>query len=165
MEYNNPNDYWRRYRRDQKHKDSDSLKASLVWLVAIAEIFLLLIMSGCKTTKYVPVIEQHTDTLIERQTVKDSVYLHDSIYVSQWQQGDTVRIETERWHTSYRDRWRTDTVYQSKRDSIPYPVEVIREVARKPTAMERLLIIVGIMAIICALVWAVSKIKLQLPQD
>jgi hypothetical protein len=36
-----------------------------------------------------------------------------------------VRIVTEMWHTQYRDRLKTDTVYRSKVDSVPvpYPVE------------------------------------------
>lgn len=55
--------------------------------------------------------------------------VHDSIHITE--KGDTVRIE--RWHTQYRDRWHTDTIYQSKRDSIPYPVEVTKEVPAKLT--------------------------------
>jgi hypothetical protein len=55
--------------------------------------------------------------------------VHDSIHVSE--KGDTVRIE--RWHTQYRDRIVRDTVYQSKHDSIPYPVEVVKEVPAELT--------------------------------
>lgn len=43
---------------------------------------------------------------------------------------DTVYID--RWHTAYRDRWHTlnhtDTIRITRRDSIPYPVEVPVEV-------------------------------------
>ena len=36
-------------------------------------------------------------------------------------------------YTAWRDRIVRDTIYQSKRDSIPYPVEVIKEVPAKLT--------------------------------
>ena len=98
----------------------------LVYALVAAAIGILLcaLFSGCTTTKYVPVPEYHTDTLRQVTVRHDSVMVHDSIHVSE--KGDTVRIE--RWHTQYRDRIVRDTIYQSKRDSIPYPVEVIKEV-------------------------------------
>ena len=98
-------------------------------VAAAVGILLCALFSGCTTTKYVPVPEYHTDTLRQVTVRHDSVMVHDSIHVSE--KGDTVRIE--RWHTQYRDRWHTDTVYQSKHDSIPYPVEVVKEVPAKPT--------------------------------
>ena len=98
-------------------------------VAAAVGILLCAMFSGCTTTKYVPVPEYHTDTLRQVTVRHDSVMVHDSIHVSE--KGDTVRIE--RWHTQYRDRWRTDTIYQSKRDSIPYPVEVVKEVPAKLT--------------------------------
>lgn len=50
---------------------------------------------GCKTTEYVPVVEHHTDTLRLVQHHRDSIYLHDSTFVREFIQGDTVRIVTE----------------------------------------------------------------------
>jgi hypothetical protein len=75
--------------------------------------------------------------------LKDSVYIHDK--------GDTILIE--KWHTQYRDRWRTDTIYQSKTDSIPapYPVEVIKEVPAELTMWQHLKMKVGGAAIIICL--------------
>lgn len=98
-------------------------------VAAAVGILLCALFSGCTTTKYVTVPEYHTDTLRQVTVRHDSVMVHDSIHVSE--KGDTVRIE--RWHTQYRDRWRTDTVYQSKTDSIPYPVEVVKEVPAQLT--------------------------------
>ena len=103
----------------------------LVYALVAAAVGILLcaLFSGCTTTKYVTVPEYHTDTLRQVTVRHDSVMVHDSIHVSE--KGDTVRIE--RWHTQYRDRIVRDTIYQSKRDSIPYPVEVVKEVPAKLT--------------------------------
>jgi hypothetical protein len=45
--------------------------------------------------------------------------------VKEWQKGDTVYRDRDRWHIQYVERVKTDTLYQSKVDSIavPYPVE------------------------------------------
>lgn len=104
----------------------------LVYALVAAAVGILLcaLFSGCTTTtKYVTVPEYHTDTLRQVTVRHDSVMVHDSIHVSE--KGDTVKIE--RWHTQYRDRIVRDTIYQSKRDSIPYPVEVVKEVPAKLT--------------------------------
>lgn len=88
-------------------------------------------MTSCKTVEYVPVIEHHTDTLIQTNVQRDSIYVHDSISVTQ--KGDTVRID--RWHTKYVEREVHDTTFVSKIDSIPqpYPVEVEVEVEKQLT--------------------------------
>jgi hypothetical protein len=78
--------------------------------------------TSCKSIEYVPIIEHHTDTLIKTNVQRDSVYVHDSVTVTQ--KGDTVLMD--RWHTKYVEREVHDTTYVSKIDSIstPYPVEV-----------------------------------------
>ena len=67
------------------------------------------------------------------QHQRDRIYLSDSIYVSVFVRDDTVYKTVERWHTKYIERMIHDTLYQSKMDSIPYPVEVIKEVPAKLT--------------------------------
>lgn len=105
--------------------------------------------SSCTTTKYVPVIEHHTDTLIQMKIMKDSVYLKDSTHVSE--KGDTVKIE--HWRTEFVKKEVHDTIYISKTDSIPapYPVEVIKEVPAELTMWQRLKMKVGGAAIILCL--------------
>jgi hypothetical protein len=98
-------------------------------VAAAVGVLLCALFSGCTTTKYVTVPEYHTDTLRQVTVCHDSVMVHDSIHVSE--KGDTVRIE--RWHTQYRDRIVRDTVYQSKHDSIPVPVDVPVEVPAELT--------------------------------
>lgn len=84
------------------------------------------VLTACHTTKYVPVIEHKTDTLIITKHQRDSIYLKDSTNVHEWSSGDTMYIEVLKWRTEYRERKVHDTIYQSKVDSIPqpYPVEV-----------------------------------------
>ena len=86
----------------------------------------LLLLAGCKTTKYVPVIETHTDTLYISKQQRDSIWLHDSIYVKEYTQGDTVFVLHDRWHTKYIEREVHDTIQHTRIDSVPqpYPVEV-----------------------------------------
>jgi hypothetical protein len=128
MCFSNPDDYWQR--QDDLYRgmsDDERLQAGclhgLFYIVAVGIAFAVCaLFSSCTTTKYVPVIEHRTDTLIQTNHQHDSIYVHDSIMVSQ--QGDTVRIE--KWHTKYVEREVHDTTYISKIDSIPkpYPVEV-----------------------------------------
>lgn len=101
------------------------------------------LLGSCGTTKYVPVVEHRTDTLRVVQHQRDSIYLHDSIYVSQQQRGDTVWLTTDRWHTQYRDRWQHDTLYQSRVDSVPVPYPVEKLVEKELTWWQKLRISVA----------------------
>ena len=116
-------------------------------------------ISSCTTTKYVPVVEYHTDTLIQKMTQRDSIYLHDSTIVRE--KGDTVLIE--RWRTKYRDREVHDTVYQSRNDTVPQPYPVTEYVERKMSGIDKFLIATGIIAIIAAIIFAVYKLRRFLP--
>lgn len=126
-------------------------------VISIAVGLLICAMLGsCTTTKYVPIIEHHTDTLIHTQHHRDSIYVHDSIHVSE--KGDTIRIE--RWHTQWRDRWQHDTLYISKTDSVPkpYPVEVVKEVEKSLTWWQQTRMHVGGIVIFLLIIFAAVKI-------
>ena len=99
------------------------------FIIGLWALFLMTMCTGCTTTKYVTVPEYHTDTLIQTKMMKDSVWLHDSTLIRE--KGDTVLIE--KWHTQYKWRELHDTTYVSKTDSIPYPVEVTKEVPAELT--------------------------------
>ena len=140
IDYNNPNDMWRHNGYDPYKglSDEERMKAGCMQLVGIvgAIIVALLICAlfgSCTTTKYVPVPEYHTDTVRIVQHQRDSIYLSDSIYVNDFVREDTVYKTIERWRTKYIERISHDTLYQSKVDSIPYPVEVVKEVPRALT--------------------------------
>ena len=112
----------------------------------------LLMLSGCKTKeRVVTVIENHTDTLWQSHTLRDSIYLHDSIYVNQYLKGDTVYVEKSVWHTDIRERVKTDTVYKSRTDSVPVPYPVIKEVEKKLNWWQktRLRLGEGLIGLIC----------------
>ena len=109
---------------EEKKKNKNHKKMKKIMMIMAA-----LLLASCGSTKYVTVTEHQTDTLRQVTVRYDSVMVHDSIHITE--KGDTVKIE--RWHTQWRDRWHTDTIYQSKRDSIPYPVEVIKEVPAELT--------------------------------
>ena len=114
----------------------------------IVLLALCALIAGCTTTKYVP-IEHHTiDTLRITKYQRDSIYVHDSTLIRE--NGDTVLIE--RWHTQWRDRWQQDTLYKSKTDSIPYPVEVVKEVPAELTWWQQARIHVGGVVIWLALI-------------
>ena len=98
-------------------------------LMGIIACVMMTLCTGCKSVETVVVKEHHTDTLMITKHQRDSVWLHDSIRVTE--KGETVRIE--KWHTKYIEKAVHDTLYQSKRDSIPYPVEVIKKVEKDLT--------------------------------
>ena len=97
-----------------KYKISIALKIILI-------ILLLLIISGCKTKEIVVPVEK---TVVEyRDQLRiDSVYNRDTVNI--YERGDTVYLQTIKW----RERFKLDTVSVVRVDSIPYPVEVVREV-------------------------------------
>lgn len=136
IDYNNPNEMWRHNGYDPYNGMSDNERMKAGCMQAVAFIVMLIValalcalFGSCTTTKYVPVPEYHTDTVRISHNTHDSIYVHDSTYIKE--KGDTMLIE--RWHTKWRDRIVRDTIYQSKRDSIPYPVEVIKEVPAELT--------------------------------
>ena len=116
-------------------------------------IILSVVMVGCKTKEYVTVPVHHTDTLRVVQHHRDSIYLHDSTFVREYIQGDTVRVVTEMWHTKYRDRLKTDTIYRSRTDSVPVPYPVTKEVKKPLTLIEKGLMGTGIAALTAILIF------------
>ena len=81
------------------------MKRFLLFIVAAIALV------GCRTTRYIPVVETHTEYVTKHDTImqRDSVMLHDSVYIHA--KGDTVWYE--RWHTTF-----------LKRDSVPVPYPV-----------------------------------------
>ena len=133
IDYNNPNDYWNGNDPCKGMTENERIKTALAYMVVYFIFFaiavaLCALLSGCTTTKYVPVIEHRTDTVRITQHHRDSIYLSDSIYVSDFVRDDTVYKTVDRWHTRYVERTRTDTLYQSRTDSIPVPYPVEKQV-------------------------------------
>jgi len=140
IDYNNPNEMWRHncYDPYKGLSDKERMLAGCLHVFILMGTFIVALLicalfGSCTMTKYVPVPEYHTDTVRIVQHQRDSIYLSDSIYVSDFVRDDTVYKTIERWRTKYIERISHDTLYQSKVDSIPYPVEVIKEVPAKLT--------------------------------
>ena len=136
-----------------------SYRTCMIVVTIAAMVVALLMLSGCTTTKYVPVIEHQTDTLIQRVVERDSIHVHDSIRVTE--KGDTIRIE--RWHTKFVEREVHDTTYVSKIDSVPAPYPVTEYVERKRSKLDWFFTITGIIALIAAIVFVAIKVRKFLP--
>ncbi|UKK48785.1 hypothetical protein L6475_02090 [Prevotella sp. E9-3] len=99
----------------------------------VAWMIIFLMLSSCTTTRYIEVpkvrevVAHQRDTL----TMRDSVYVHDSIMVSL--KGDTVMVE--KFNIVYRDRWRERVRIDSfiQHDTIT----VIKEVQKPPNAWQQ----------------------------
>ena len=99
-----------------------------------AWLCLTFLLASCKTREFVEVERILRDTTYITKEVRDSVFLHDSVSVTE--RGDTVFVE--RWHTKYRERLRTDTVYRSRTDTVPKPYPVEKLVERQLSWWQRL---------------------------
>lgn len=106
-------------------------------------ILLLLgfLLACCTSTRYVPVESvkvEYKDKIIHQ---RDSIYQRDSVYIRE--RGDTVFLE--KFIYLYRDKFKRDTVYHQRIDSVAVPFEVVKlkEVKKPPNALEKLLMYVG----------------------
>ena len=99
-------------------------------LITMFLVLLLFVLTGCKSIEYIPVIEHHTDTTYITKWQRDSVWLHDSVFVKEATKGDTVFRDIERWHIKYVEKLKIDTLYRHKTDSIPVPYEVPAKLSR-----------------------------------
>lgn len=92
----------------------------------VAAVLLGTAICSCRSVKYVPVETVRHDTLYINKVRRDSIVKYDSVHVRE--KGDTVWLEKYRY--LFVDKWRTDTLYVNRTDSVqvPYPVE--RELTR-----------------------------------
>ena len=109
------------------------IKWLVVWMVIL---FVLALLASCRQVEYVTVEKIRTDTTYITKWQRDSVWMHDSIMVTE--KGDTIRIE--RWHTKYVEKQVHDTTYVATHDTIPdpFPVETIKEVPAELSWWQRL---------------------------
>lgn len=86
----------------------------------------LCVMCSCARVQYVPVESVKTDSVRVIDIQRDSIYVHDSVYVTA--RRDTVFIT--RWRTEYREALRVDTVQIVRTDSVQNVVEVERQLSK-----------------------------------
>ena len=158
MKYNNPEEAWYHDLKQKPQGEGCLLSMLSVTFIALA-IALMLAFSGCTTTRYVPVEHHTTDTVYQSKLQRDSIWLHDSIFVSQQQRGDTILLTTTKWRTKYIERLSHDTLYVAKTDSVPVPYEVIKEVPAKLSSLQTGLMVSGLFAILALILVVVCKLK------
>ena len=117
------------------------------------------IICSCKQTEYVTVEKVRTDTTYITKHQRDSVWLHDSIKVTE--KGDTIRIE--KWHTKYVESIRHDTLYQATHDTIPQPYPVTQYVEKPLSKIQKVFIGVGILSLMVVIIFVVWKLRKFLP--
>lgn len=150
-------------------------RLSLFFLVTVA---VLCCISSCTTTKYVPVVETHTDhhwhtdsvrqrdsTHTERKTVireLDSAAM--ARYGIQMQANQRAWLVLQReMENRLRELEHMTAQRDTVRDSIPVPYPVTEYVERKMSAIDKLLIATGILSIISVIIFAVYKLRRFLP--
>ena len=124
-------------------------------------LLVCLLLASCRTVKYVPVPSVSVDSVYVDRWLRDSVYLHDSVFVNQYSKGDTVYVDKVVTKYKYKDRWRYDTVAIVRVDSVqvPYPVE--KDLSWwEETRMHSFPILVAIVAVLAFIIaWLVKKLK------
>lgn len=109
------------------------------WLLYLGSIVLIAAivaaLSGCTTPKKVvvekPVVVEKTrhDTIMQTRLRVDTCIMKDSVVVTQ--------LGTDRWHTRYLLRYRIDTVYKVRVDSIPKITTITKEITRQVPAQRK----------------------------
>lgn len=117
-------------------------------LLAILSLF-----AGCKTKTVLVPVEKVKIEYKERLRV-DSVYNRDTIQI--YKKNDTIYYEKIRW----RERFKIDTVSVVRVDSIPYKVEVVKEVNKLTKWQKLRLNTLNILVLIIA-AYLFIKIKLS----
>lgn len=104
-------------------------------------VLTLLLLSGCRSVKYIPVETVKTEKEYIDRFKTDSVHVRDSVFVLV--KGDTMY--KDRTRTVYRDRFSRDTIHVSERDTIrePYPVEIVKEKYKVPKSLWWLVILLA----------------------
>ena len=182
FDYHNPNDNWG-YDPYKGMNDDERVAAGcmsgLAYIIAMAiGVLICSLFSSCTTTKYVPVTETHTEhqwhtdsvrerdsTHTERETIIREV---DSAAMARY--GIQMESNQRAWLVLQRDmenRLRElehmtaqrDTV----RDSIPYPVEVTKEVPAELTWWQRTQMYAGDVLLLAVIIGILVKIKKFLP--
>ena len=82
-------------------------------------------LPGCTSVRYVPVESVTHDSIYISRVERDSIHVHDSIYMEVMSKADTVYQTKYVQKVVYRDALRTDTMIVERVDTIrlPYPVE------------------------------------------
>ena len=108
-----------------------------------------------------PRIVEHTRIDSRDRFVRDSLYIHDSVFVKEKVKGDTVFLDRFVYRYIYKDKVRTDTVLREVRDTTLLEVKI-----EKPLSAWQSFKIRGFRylfaALIAALLWIFRKPLIKL---
>lgn len=121
----------------------------------ISACIIALIFCGCTTTKYIPVETVRDVYHNTTDTIRDSV--SHTVYVNQYVKGDT--IYNDRVEYLYKDRWRVRDSIVILRDSVAYPVEVVKYVKKGFCLWQYLLIGIAFLISAFKLSKLIAKIR------
>jgi hypothetical protein len=149
--------------KEIRQKIYNNIMVAVLLVCMLIGLMVCGLLTSCKSHEPTIVERVRTDTVRITQQQRDSIYLRDSIFVNQWQSGDTIFQIRDRWHTQYVMKERTDTFYRARVDSVPVPYEVIKKVPAELTWWQQcrlhLANIVLWVILIIALWWAVKRVK------
>lgn len=97
-------------------------------------------LTGCKTQRITEYQVEH-DTLWVLTLQQDSIVKHDSVFVHEYQKGETVYVDREKYSVFYRDRVKHDSVYIHKTDTIQ--TVKVQEVEKRLNAFQQMKMHVG----------------------
>ena len=178
MDYNNPNDYWHGYDpykglSDDERMQAGCMQVTIFFLFAAILLGLLALFGSCTTTKYITVPEVHehwhhstdtirqTDSIIDHQTttireVDSATMAQYGIQMSALQTAWLIQTDRLQRELSEMRESRFDTIHE--RDSIPYPVEVTKEVPARLSWWQQTRMHVGGIVIFLLIIFVVWKI-------
>ena len=149
--------------KEIRQKIYNNIMVAVLLVCMLIGLMVCGLLTSCKSHEPTIVERVRTDTVRITQQQRDSIYLRDSIFVNQWQSGDTIFQVRDRWHTQYVKKEVRDTFYKAKVDSVPVPYPVIKKVPAELTWWQQcrlhLANIVLWVILIIALWWAVKRVK------
>ncbi len=112
-------------------RSGGSMRLFALSFVSVVLLTAALLFTGCKSVQYVPVPEYHHDSVYITKVEYDSIYKHDSVLVEKYAYGDTLYVETTKWHTQYKYKLVHDTLLSERVDSIRVPIPIEKKLSFK----------------------------------
>lgn len=129
---------------------------AVIWMVIyiVSACLIALAFCSCKT-KIVTVEKVHDVYHNVTDTIRDSI--SHTVYVNQYVKGDTVFRDKVEY--LYKDRWRVRDSIVIQRDSVAYPVEVIKYKKKGFSLWQYLLIGGAFLIIVFKVAKLIAKIR------
>ena len=125
-------------------------------MLLVLLVVLLFAFAGCRTTEYIEVPVTHTE-YVYRDRV-DSVAVHDSVFIKEYQRGDTVRVVEYRYKDRFRYIQATDTIIQRDTVSVVRP-QVVERVEYRTRGMVKILAWLGVAGLLALAAYLYLRFK------